>query len=456
MSPASRRAQHVYPTLTATACTCVQEHWGRDACGGRNEPRDRRDNSRRRMDPVMREAGKRGLDVDALHASHTPAWGNLRTRGAGRKTRPNYAEYPAGDEDEDEMDDEPAASEEEGSGQQSGSESEDEGNDDLEEEEEGARRRSRRVRQQVQRYSPPPAEFYARPRSSGGARSGRYADGGSSSEDEGRRGRRGDGVADEVLRHTEAFTQRYSARERRRVDHFDPEKYAAGGAVHTGGSDRSRKRRRERCSGGGSDSSDEGASSGEEGREGRGNDEAGEGDGGEAGERRQYSFRDRSLVTINPHLNLASSQQQASQPGSLQRQPSLGGRDHKRPRGADGRRAGCGSRLRRAGSRRAAEFELEDELPDLPSPDAWRAVAPGPVATGVGPLAPYAGASAAAGGNGGHANPQPWELALRAEGLGRGGTGPAGALGPGAGKGNAEITPLQVSSLPTLLLCCCA
>ena len=36
--------------------------------------------ARRRLDPVMREAGKRGLDVTKLHASQTPAWRNLRTR----------------------------------------------------------------------------------------------------------------------------------------------------------------------------------------------------------------------------------------------------------------------------------------------------------------------------------------------------------------------------------------
>lgn len=54
----------------------------------------------------MKEAGRRGLDVGKLHASHTPAWANLRDRRS-RKER-SYYEGGAEEEEEEEEDDEVA------------------------------------------------------------------------------------------------------------------------------------------------------------------------------------------------------------------------------------------------------------------------------------------------------------------------------------------------------------
>ena len=339
--------------------------------------------------------------------------------------------------------------------------------EDEEEEEEGHEHRySRRVRQQVQRYSPRPEELGA---PSGRDRRRRSDERGSSDsegqeeeeEEEGDSGdeeqlRRGGEGGRRVLRHTEAFTARYSARERRTVDRFNPMSYGgsqggAGPLLDTQGGEPpgSRKRRRERGrEGGGGGSSDSGGGSSGEEEEERGEGGEEEEEEGkeeeEPAERKQYSFRDRALVTINPHLTSLTSSQQQQQPGALHRHPSLaaGGHDRKRPRGD--RRDRGGSRLRRTGSRRRLDSDIDD-VPDQASPDAWRAVAPPP---GAGGLVPYTGgaggAVVAAGagpqphggtGGGGGGAPQPWELAQ--------GWGEAGG-GGGAKGGNAEITPLQV------------
>lgn len=58
------------------------------------------------------QAHKRGLDVDKLHGSRTPAWRNLRGRSASQRKR-SYYEGPEPADDDDEVEDQPSGSEEE-------------------------------------------------------------------------------------------------------------------------------------------------------------------------------------------------------------------------------------------------------------------------------------------------------------------------------------------------------
>ncbi len=56
------------------------------------------------------QAHKRGLDVEKLHGSRTPAWRNLRGRGVQKKQ--SYFEGP--EDEDDELEDRPSEDEEQG------------------------------------------------------------------------------------------------------------------------------------------------------------------------------------------------------------------------------------------------------------------------------------------------------------------------------------------------------
>lgn len=60
----------------------------------------------------LAQAHKRGLDVDKLHDSRTPAWRNLRGRSASQRKR-SYYEGPEQEDEDDEVEDQPSGSEEE-------------------------------------------------------------------------------------------------------------------------------------------------------------------------------------------------------------------------------------------------------------------------------------------------------------------------------------------------------
>lgn len=62
--------------------------------------------------PLLSQAHKRGLDVDKLHDSRTPAWRNLRGRSASQRKR-SYYEGPEQEDEDDEVEDQPSGSEEE-------------------------------------------------------------------------------------------------------------------------------------------------------------------------------------------------------------------------------------------------------------------------------------------------------------------------------------------------------
>ncbi|GAB4822033.1 hypothetical protein N2152v2_009079 [Parachlorella kessleri] len=398
-------------------------------------------------------AAKRGLNVDQLHNSQTPAWGNLR-----RRSRLKQASYFEGEEDaEDEVADQHVGSDDEeggDEGEQGGSSSSegDEGSSQDEQEEEGEGgvvqpRYSRRQRATVQRYSP---KREARPSRSGGI-SGRHGGRG--------RGQFEDDLSDleeynPVLRHkqhSELFAERYSVRERRVVDFYNPaaasQDTQPAGQPSTGGGGCDRGRERERDGHGarepGRDRSgrrDGGGGSGRDRSRKRSRQEGSPGDegqpqeGGEAAdgeeERKQYSLRDRALVTIKP-----LSQVTGTGGGAGGDRHGGSGPLHKRPRG-ERRAGGGGSRLRRVASRGhlggrygggGGPEEEEDDIPDHPA-SPWRAL--------------QDGGKGQAGGLGGHqgGSPPSWDLALAAaQGL------PLGQLGGGDKKGgNAEITPLQV------------
>jgi hypothetical protein len=199
---------------------------------------------------------------------------------------------------------------------------------------------------------------------------------------------------------------RYSRRQRRQVEFFNPVAYEAEpGSQQPGDSgrrqvDRERERRAAKRLRGGEPSD----GSGEEGEE-----EEGE-------ERRQYSFRDRALVTIRP-----VGQQQ---PSSSQGGGASGRHDRKRLR--HDRRPGS-SRLHRTGSR-SRLTEEHDEVAD-PQDVAAELRAVGQHRGGGG------GGGGGAPGGGGRA---PWDLVQAA-----GAALPLSHLGRDKA-GNAEITPLQV------------
>lgn len=73
------------------------------------------------------QAHKRGLDVQKLHGSRTPAWRNLRGRGSQKKVQ-SYFEGP--EDEDDELADEPPSdddgAEESGSGEEEEEEEEEE------------------------------------------------------------------------------------------------------------------------------------------------------------------------------------------------------------------------------------------------------------------------------------------------------------------------------------------
>ncbi|KAL4429387.1 hypothetical protein ABPG77_005161 [Micractinium sp. CCAP 211/92] len=395
--------------------------------GSDRELQRARSGERRRVDPVIAEAHKRGLDVEKLHGSRTPAWRNLRGRGSQKKVQ-SYFEGP--EDEDDELADEPPSDddgeEESGSGEEEEEEEEEEESEEEEGEEEGedtGRRYARRVRQTVQRYSPPKDEPPPRGRSR--KRQGRHGDDEDAESDE-----EEDGQQDPD---NDLFAMRYSVRQRRQVEFFDPVQYdgeftGSQQPVDSTGPGGSRKRRdREQ-------SRDERARRRQE-RHGL---EAGEESDGEEDTqrepRRQYSFRDRALVTIKP----ASQQPAPSQGGGggggggLHRhnsgRPSSGGQ-HERKRARLERRLG-GGRLHRTGSRGRLR-DMEDEVENLDE-DPQLGVASH--------YAPAAGAAGVAGGSTGgtQVGSVPWELVRSAAA-----NLPLSHLGRERA-GNAEITPLQV------------
>ncbi|PRW59558.1 ATPase family AAA domain-containing-like isoform X1 [Chlorella sorokiniana] len=364
---------------------------------------------RRRVDPVVKEAHKRGLDVDKLHGSRTPAWRNLRGRSASQRKR-SYYEGPEEQEDEDdEVEDQPSGSEAEEQEEEEESSGDDDGDDELEEDEpDGQQRRyERRTRHTVQRYSPP-KDDEPQLASRGGKRDDQRR-----AERAERRRQRGyqqdpedseeeeEEQARDPGQDNERFALRYSVRQRRQVEFFDPQQYEGemGSQQPVDSGAPSRKRERDERKRGQSDESEE------ERRE----------------RRREYSFRDRALVTIKP----ASQQPLGSQGGGS------GQQERKRPRHERRHDRGGSGRLHRTSSRgrfRDEDDEVHGADDELPGTGAYGHG--GHAAGGYGP--PGGGAAAAA------AGAAPWEL-VKAAGAGL----PLTHLGREKA-GNAEITPLQV------------
>jgi hypothetical protein len=324
-------------------------------------------------------------DSDKRVPTQTPApWRALRTRVA----RPG-----AYDEDFEEDEDR-------GTGGQS---SEGEDLDGLEDEEglEEAPRYSRRVRNVVQRFVPPAAPPGQRPRSHA-LRDMR--DGGRVGEDD---SDGGEGVGRGPEQPSERFSMRYSARDRRTVERFNPLQPAAGpggSGEGAGAGDRKRRDRPPPSHARGAHSSDD--DEGEEEHE-----EEGGGGGDDGRERRQYAFRDRALVTIKPSGRYSGGD-------SKRHRPSERDRERDRARGGGGRRR-------------------YDDGGDL--------------------LPPAGGTLVGGGGHHAAGGAQPWELALAAAGLGPapgggGGGGFNGAAAAGGGGGGGapssaaglEIAPLEI------------
>lgn len=343
--------------------------------------------------------------VPRLGTTQTPArdlWSNPRVRNADRHV--HYDETSLGE------------SGSEHSGSEGSSDPED---DDLHEDEEQPRY-SRRVRATVQRYSP------ERPRAHGGRRSLRRHEDDSQSEYDGQ---------GHVQQPGEHFSARYSVRERRTVERFNPVKFTRATTASMDGSGDLKRHSRHNTR-----SADlHGEEGGDGDGEGRENGTAGESDededddgDAEPKERRQYSFRDRALVTIKPAPAGQAQQDRWGSAPSTKRQ----------------RTDRFALRSGRAG--RSRRFEDFDELPDVP---AWGgAAAAGTAGTGGGQYGPGPGGFVpgitAGPAHAGGAAPQPWEVALGAAGQG-GQAGGAAAAGGGTGgtAGGAaglDITPVEV------------
>ena len=75
-----------------------------------------------RVRPTWVQAPKRGLDVEQLQDSRTPAWRNLRGRSASQRKQ-SYYEGPEQEDEDDELEDQPS------SGSEGAEEEEEEGGD---------------------------------------------------------------------------------------------------------------------------------------------------------------------------------------------------------------------------------------------------------------------------------------------------------------------------------------
>lgn len=217
----------------------------------------------------------------------------------------------------------------------------------------------------------------------------------------------------------ERFTQRYSARERRTVDRFNPLAYKGPGG--SGGSGRShdaaRPHKRVRHAGYDDAGHDTDGSLSDEDLEEE--EEALEDDGVP---RKTYEFRDRSLVTID---RSAQQPQQAPRPAPHERF------DRRRMR-RGGRREG----------RRSRDYGPYDELPDLPVVHGAGYVGvTGQLPGGTEPWAAALGAAGLAPAGLGAASGAPHNSAAIAGG---GGGGGSGGLGAASGAANLEITPVEV------------
>ena len=89
------------------------------------------------------QAAKRGLDVDRLHGSRTPAWRNLRGRSASARKK-SYYEGPEEEDDGEELQDQPSGSE--GGEDGEGEGSEEEGSEEEHASEDEVRREPQRRR----------------------------------------------------------------------------------------------------------------------------------------------------------------------------------------------------------------------------------------------------------------------------------------------------------------------
>jgi hypothetical protein len=394
----------------------------------------------RRADPVVREAPKRGLDIGKLHASDTPAWHNLRRQARHASYYDGLDGEDDGEEEEERAqvdknqhetmarhdrrrsggarrrlaasDDDHASLSDDDAIQESDGEEGSEEEEQEEEEDGGLPRYSRRERQHAQRYIP--------------------GEGGGGRGAEGRRhagvggGRHHRGMRTSPPSPGDPFAQRYSVRDRRTVERFNPLAFDNGSG---GGLPRKRP-----APGENEDYM----------RRVRGGD--GRGDGGKPPQRQySYSFRDRALVTIKPPGSEGPGSTDAvGRPGGLLRTGS--GADRRRP-GPGGRfeRRG-GSRLRRTGSRGA--FPSDDEAALLPPQGQHQYQYHHPqsfVQPGAGP-------------SGAIAPPPPssshrpaWELALAAAGINPSIDAAGHHSGPAINGGgvtarpsNAEVTPLEI------------
>jgi hypothetical protein len=203
-----------------------------------------------------------GGAADRHAARQTPGW--RATRGGTRGTFGGEGRHPVGDSDEDSS----------GSDGGEGDVGEEEDEELMGEEEQP--RYSRRVRTTVERFVP----GVRAPRPPHSHALDDFEDDGE--EEDVRGGRR---AAPQPP--SEHFSQRYSVRDRRTVDRFNPLKFEGGAPPPSGDGD-GRKRRDRGLPANSSDDDDD--------------DDDGEEPSAERQERRQYSFRDRALVTIKPGM----------------------------------------------------------------------------------------------------------------------------------------------------------